>query len=35
MYLKLRGDPNEPLVKLIFVEVHEAWSQFEQESNGK
>ncbi|CAF4706459.1 unnamed protein product, partial [Rotaria sp. Silwood2] len=30
---KLRGDPNEPLAKLIFVELNEAWSQFEQESN--
>ena len=30
---KLRGDPNEPLAKLIFVELNEAWSQFENESN--
>ncbi|CAF0853451.1 unnamed protein product [Adineta steineri] len=30
---KLRGDPNEPLAKLIFVELNEAWSQFEQETN--
>lgn len=30
---KLRGDPNEPLAKLIFVELNEAWSQFEQENN--
>ncbi|CAF0872270.1 unnamed protein product [Adineta steineri] len=28
---KLRGDPNEPLAKLIFVELNEAWSQFEQQ----
>ncbi|CAF3719474.1 unnamed protein product [Rotaria magnacalcarata] len=30
---KLRGDPNEELAKFIFVELNEAWSQFEQESN--
>jgi cyclin G-associated kinase len=30
---KLRGDPNEGLAKAIFVELNEAWSQFEQESN--
>jgi len=32
-FLKLRGDPNEALAKLIFVELNEAWSQFEKESN--
>jgi len=30
---KLRGDPNEELAKLIFVELNEAWSQFERENN--
>ncbi|CAF1019294.1 unnamed protein product [Rotaria sordida] len=30
---KLRYDPNEQLAKLIFVELNEAWSQFQQESN--
>ena len=33
VFEKLRGDPNEALAKLIFVELNEAWSQFEQESN--
>jgi cyclin G-associated kinase len=31
-FLKLRGNPNESLAKLIFVELNEAWSQFEKES---
>ncbi|CAF3608260.1 unnamed protein product [Rotaria sp. Silwood1] len=30
---KLRGDPNEELAKLIFVELNEAWSQFERETS--
>ncbi|CAF1576874.1 unnamed protein product [Rotaria magnacalcarata] len=30
---KLRGDPNQELANLIFVELNEAWSQFERESN--
>ncbi|CAF2790523.1 unnamed protein product [Rotaria sp. Silwood2] len=30
---KLRDDPNEELAKLIFVELNEAWSQFERESS--
>lgn len=33
IFFKLRDDPNEALAKLIFVELNEAWSQFEQESH--
>jgi hypothetical protein len=32
---KLQGDPNQPLAKLIFVELNEAWSQFQEELNLK
>jgi len=34
-FLKLRGNPNESLAKLIFVELNESWSQFEKESKIK
>ncbi|CAF0901853.1 unnamed protein product [Rotaria sordida] len=30
---RLGDDPNEQLAKLIFAELNEAWSQFQQESN--
>ncbi|CAF0957547.1 unnamed protein product [Rotaria sordida] len=30
---KLRDDPNEELARLIFVELNEAWSQFERETS--
>jgi cyclin G-associated kinase len=33
LFVKLRGDPNERLAKLIFVELNEAWTQFEQETS--
>lgn len=32
LFSKLRGDPNEELAKLIFVELNEGWSQFESEN---
>ncbi len=28
-FFKLRNNPNEELAKLIFMELNEAWSQFE------
>ena len=28
---KLRGDPNEELAKLVFVELNDAWSEFEKQ----
>ena len=33
LVLKLRDDPNEQLAKLIFVELNEAWAQFQSEAN--
>ena len=29
---KLRGDENEELAKLIFVELNDAWSEFEKQT---
>ncbi len=29
-FSKLRDNPNEELAKLIFMELNEAWSQFEK-----
>ena len=33
LLLKLRDNPNEQLAKLIFVELNEAWAQFQNEAN--